>query len=213
MKHWHYIASTLSILALLSGCAGQRAMQKETTSAEVETTAITGQDTAITEKEDTQEVATEAPVTEPAWKTYSSEQSFMDVTFGKDQLSSAVRFQAIYDSILIVSATPILGIEIARLEATPTEVTILDKTKRQYATMDYETLNQYITPALRWEDLQAMASGEGMDPKTHTLEMGYSLRGKTIKIRIRYNQLLKDQPVRAIRFPKANYKETDILKW
>ena len=63
----------------------------------------------------------------PAWHTCVIQNARVTVNKDGSKFSSSVTMQVVRDSMLVISVTPLLGIELYRLEATPFEVIGFDK--------------------------------------------------------------------------------------
>jgi len=120
--------------------------------------------------------------------------------------------QTVRDSMLVISVMPLLGMEMLRLEATPEQMTAIDKMHGQYAVTTYEALNSKITPALTWQILQQITSAElpTGDQKARLL---YSFGDETVEIIIDYTPRQLDVPVRVTQQRVDRLKKIDINRW
>jgi hypothetical protein len=100
----------------------------------------------------------------------------------------------------------------ARLEATPEELTAIDKVHNVYATATYKELNKKLTPKITWKQLQQLASAElpTGDEKAH---LQYVFDDKTIDLTIYYTPRKTDVPVKMNGLRLNKYTKIDISKW
>lgn len=160
------------------------------------------------------QVVTPAPVEEPkpaiTWHTCLVENAEGTVYVGKDTYRSSITMSTTLDSLIILSVTPMLGIELFRLEATPEEVVVVDKMQRRYIRCSYEDINRYVIPAVTYSDLQLMASGEVLVPEQPQGRYTYSALGKTIGLSITYPVRQLDTPIRQRRIDTTRYQLLSI---
>ena len=83
----------------------------------------------------------------PAWHTCLIQGARATVPTNEERLSANVTMQTVHDSMLVISVMPLLGMEILRVEATPIEVTAIDKLHGRYAKVTYADINRRLTPA------------------------------------------------------------------
>lgn len=153
----------------------------------------------------------------PTWHTCVIRNAQGTVEIGKKdtektKLSANITMQAVRDSLVVISVMPMLGIEMMRIEATPSEVTCIDKLHGQYAVATYDLFNQYITPKLTWETLQQICSAELPHGKEKA-RLQYSFKKQTIDIQIAYPERQLDSPIRIQKQPTRKYKQIDITQW
>lgn len=144
----------------------------------------------------------------PSWHTVSVPAAEAKVTAGSQNISADCQMMVVRDSMLTISVMPMLGIEMLRIEATPDSICVIDKLNRRYAIADYASINRMLTPQLTWEALQQMVSGDKLTDnewKTFT----YSAMGYTATIRLRYNTIHKDVPIRINTVKTARYTRID----
>ena len=148
----------------------------------------------------------------PAWHTCLIQGARATVITNEDKLSANITMQAVHDSMLVISVMPMLGMEMMRLEATPTELTAIDKLHGQYAKATYADLNRKLTPSLNWDILQQLCSAElpTGDEKARLL---YNFGDKSLELIIEYTPRKTDVPVRVMSQPLKKYTEIDISKW
>ncbi len=186
MKKWQnntlYLLLCLIIGAMLCGCAAKKKIA-ETTPAKAEKQA-------------------------PSWHTASVPNAEAKVTANKQSISADCQMSVVRDSMLTISIMPMLGIEMLRIEATPDSICIIDKLNRRYATTDYKTINQVLTPHLTWNVLQEMTAGENITDNEWKLST-YTAMGDSATIRLRYNTIHRDVPVRVSSIKTTRYTRID----
>ena len=118
----------------------------------------------------------------------------------------------VHDSMLVISVMPLLGIEVARFEATPLELTGINKFDGTYATVTFAELNRTLTPSLNWDILQQTCTAE-LPTGAEKARLVYQLGEKTIELIIDYTPRRLDVPVRVSHQNLSRYKKIDINKW
>lgn len=103
--------------------------------------------------------------------------------------------QAIKDSVVVLSITPLLGIEIMRIEATPNNILVVNKANRTYTTIGYDELARWTTPAITFADLQDIANGNGLQEGNNSIHKELNTQLGTIIFQATYQQTAKDQPL------------------
>ena len=159
----------------------------------------------------TQPVAEEQPVV-PAWHTCVMQGARATFTRGEEQISANTTLQVVRDSMLVISIMPIAGMEMARFEATPTEIIGINKLEGTYAVTTYEHLNRKIIPAVTWETLQQLCSAE-LPTGSDNARLVYALGEQKVEIELRYPARKLDVPVRIQHVRTDRYKKVDISKW
>lgn len=129
-----------------------------------------------------------------------------------EQLSATITMQTVHDSLLIISVMPMLGIEMLRVEATPTEVICIDKIHGQYTRATYEIFDKYITPTLNWNILQQTCAAE-LPTGNEKARLQYHFKKHTIELNITYPERQLNTPLRIQRQPLHKYKQIDITQW
>lgn len=127
-------------------------------------------------------------------------------------MSAAIMMQAVRDSMLVISVMPMLGMEMIRLEATPTELTAIDKIHGRYAKASYADLNRKLTPSLNWDVLQQICSAE-LPTGNEKARLQYAFGEQRIELVIDYGKRQLDVPVRVVNQPLKKYTEVDISQW
>ena len=148
----------------------------------------------------------------PAWHTCVIQGARATILLGEEQISSSATLQVVRDSMLVISITPIAGIEIIRIEATPAEVIGISKIDGTYAVASYDEINRKLVPAVTWETLQQLCSAE-LPTGSDQARLVYMLDDKRIELAISYPARRLDVPVRVNHIRTDRYKKVDISKW
>ncbi len=165
---------------------------------------------AKTETETQQEgVKQETQTAENQWHTCLMQNAQGVVTIGEQTVRATCTMQTVRDSIVILSIMPMLGIEMLRIEATPEQITGIDKINRQYAVATYEEVNRYLSPAVSYHDLQALATGELPTGEDEAF-VGYTAGKQTIMLRLTYPARQTDVAVRTRGADLTRYQQIDI---
>lgn len=147
---------------------------------------------------------TETPTEEEKpWHTCLMQSARATLTIDEEIISANCTMQVVRDSMLVISVMPMLGIEVYRIEATPDELIAINKLNHQYLRTDYQQVNRYVTPPLRWEDLQQIASNELPGGPF----VGYAIGEKTIALKITYPEKQTNVPVRAQHIDLSRYEQ------
>ena len=145
----------------------------------------------------------------PAWHTCLIQGARATVTTDEDRVSATVTMQTVRDSMLVISVMPMFGIEMLRIEATPTEMTAIDKIHGQYARATYAELNTKLTPAINWDILQQLCSAE-LPTGNEKARLQYQFEDETIELVITYPERQLDVPVRVQQQRKDNYTQIEV---
>ncbi len=148
----------------------------------------------------------------PTWHTCLIQGAQATVSTETDRISAAVTMQVVRDSMLVISVMPVFGMEMLRLEATPTELTAIDKIHGQYAQTTFADLNRKLTPSLNWDILQQVCSAE-LPTGDEKARLQYLFGDDTIELVINYSPRRLDVPVRVTSLPTKRYTKVDISKW
>ncbi|MBQ7997156.1 MAG: DUF4292 domain-containing protein [Paludibacteraceae bacterium] len=155
-------------------------------------------------------VATE-PET-PSWHTCLIRNARGTITMDDATIAANVTMQTVRDSMIVISVMPLPGIEIARFEATPVEVTGFNKIDGTYATATYAEVNRNLVPNINWDMLQQLCSAE-LPTGDKRARLYYTLGEKTIELVVDYPPRQTDVPVRAEHQRTDRYKKVNITKW
>lgn len=160
-----------------------------------------------TQKVAVQTQSAETPTEEEKpWHTCLMQGARATLTIDEEIISANCTMQVVRDSMLVISVMPMLGIEVYRIEATPDELIAINKLNNQYLRTDYQQVNRYVTPPLRWEDLQQIASNELPGGPF----VGYAIGEKTIALKITYPEKQTNVPVRAQHIDLSRYEQVVV---
>ena len=160
-----------------------------------------------TQKVAVQQQPTETPTEEEKpWHTCLMQGAKATLTIDEEIISANCTMQVVRDSMLVISVMPMLGIEVYRIEATPDELIAINKLNHQYLRTDYQQVNRYVTPPLRWEDLQQIASNELPGGPF----VGYAIGEKTIALKITYPEKQTNVPVRTQHIDLSRYEQVVV---
>lgn len=151
-------------------------------------------------------------VSEPAWHTCLMQGGKASITIDGNKFSGTVNMQTVRDSMLVISVMPIFGIEMVRFEATPLELTGINKIDGTYATLTYAELNRTLSPSLNWDVLQQVCSGE-LPTGSETARLVYLLGDQEVILKITYPARKLDVPVKVKHQNLNKYTKVDIRKW
>ena len=151
-------------------------------------------------------------VSEPTWHTCLIQNARATVTMNEDRLTANVTMQTVRDSMMVISIMPMLGMEMMRIEATPLELTAIDKIHGRYAKATYAALNNRLTPSLNWDILQQLCSAE-LPTGSERARLVYSFGEQMIELVIDYPARKIDVPVRVTSLPLNKYQQVDISRW
>ena len=145
----------------------------------------------------------------PTWHTCLIQGAQATVITDKDKLSSSVTMQTVRDSMIVISVMPVFGMEMMRVEATPTEFIVIDKIHGQYGKATFAQLNKFLTPALNWDILQQICTAE-LPTGPEKARLVYSFGKKQIELVLNYPPRKTDVPVKMTNQRLTKYTETDI---
>lgn len=155
---------------------------------------------------------TNPPSEIPSWHTCLIQGSRVRVLRGDETLTSTVTLQTVRDSMLVISVTPIMGMEMLRLEATPQTLVGIDKLNGQYAETTFTELNRKLRPELSWKQLQQICTAE-LPTGDRSARLLYAFEDETIEIVLDYGERKLDVPVRVTKQRTDRYTKIDITKW
>ena len=130
----------------------------------------------------------------------------------EDKLSSAVTMQTVHDSMIVISVTPMFGMEMMRVEATPTEIIAIDKLHGRYARGTFTDLNKQLTPSLNWDILQQICTAE-LPTGDKKARLVYTFGKKQIELILDYPPRKIDVPVKMTNQRLTKYTEIDVSKF
>ena len=130
----------------------------------------------------------------------------------EDKLSSSVTMQTVHDSMIVISVMPMLGMEMMRVEATPTQIIAIDKLHGRYAKATYADLNRQLTPSLNWDILQQLCTAE-LPTGPEKARLVYTFGKERLELIINYPPRKLDVPVRMTNQRLTKYTEIDVSKF
>lgn len=93
---------------------------------------------------------------QPQFQTINISKMDVVAVYGTQQLSFRATIKAATDSLLVFSVQPLLGVEMFRVEFTPTSFLIVDKWNRKYTENSYEFLRYKLGVDFNFTILQAL---------------------------------------------------------
>ena len=111
------------------------------------------------------------------------------------------------NELIVLSVTPVMGIELFRLEATPDQVTIIDKLNRRYTIMTYEDINKLSPRRISYKMLQLLINKAGkeinldLQAGTHTLQLKANMGQRE------YNNQKEPQMVNTNKYKQVSLRE------
>ena len=120
--------------------------------------------------------------------------------------------QTVHDSMIVISVMPMLGMEMMRVEATPTQIIAIDKLHGRYAKATYADLNRRLTPSLNWDILQQLCTAE-LPTGPEKARIVYTFGKERLELIIHYPPRKLDVPVRMTNQRLTKYTEIDVSKF
>lgn len=119
--------------------------------------------------------------------------------------------QVVYDSLTVIALQPFPGMEVARIEATPDSVTLIDRMNRRYARVSYGEVVGWTVPAVQYKDIQRAVTGNGTPKEESKRSFSYRAGKHRLDIditcpEIRYNQPMTVRTVRCDRLEEVSVK-------
>jgi len=148
----------------------------------------------------------------PTWHTCIIQGAQATVMTDEDKLSSAVTMQTVHDSMIVISVTPMFGMEMMRVEATPTEIIAIDKLHGRYARGTFADLNKQLKPSLNWDILQQICTAE-LPTGDKKARLVYTFGKKQIELILDYPPRKIDVPVKMTNQRLTKYTEIDVSKF
>ena len=149
---------------------------------------------------------------EKGWHTCLIQGARATVTMNGTPMSASVTMQTVRDSMIVISVMP-MGLELVRFEATPTEVTGINKLDATYATATFAEINRNLVPSVNWDVLQQLCTAE-LPTGNEQAHMKYTMGSQTIELLLTYPAARKlDVAVRVSHQNVSRYKKIDISKW
>jgi hypothetical protein len=104
------------------------------------------------------------------------------------------------------------GMEMMRVEATPTEIIAIDKLHGRYARGTFADLNKQLTPSLNWDILQQICTAE-LPTGDKKARLVYTFGKKQIELILDYPPRKIDVPVKMTNQRLTKYTEIDVSKF
>lgn len=95
---------------------------------------------------------------QPTFATLHISKMSVVATYGTQQLSFRATVKLLTDSLLVLSVQPVAGIEMFRVEFTPSQFVVVDKWNRRYTENSYDFLRYKLGVDLRFDVLQNIVS-------------------------------------------------------
>ena len=149
---------------------------------------------------------------ETQWHTMQAKN--VRTTLWVDQKTYTVNctYQAVRDSMIVVSVRPLLGIEVARIEATPKQVVVIDKVHAEYTPVNYKTLNLVVKPHVTYKTLQEFVSGKGTD-KDGNAALFFTAQKHHVAIKTEWrDKIALDEPVKVQGMNLERYKAVSVME-
>lgn len=134
----------------------------------------------------------------------------LHVEIDDKQYDVTASMQTTSKSYAVLSITPLLGIELARIEAMEDSVWVIDKVHRQYSVVSYSQLNTIVRPSVHLKELEEIVMGIGLQEGQNTLSLNYKALNHSIKVDITYPNIVYDQPVNFRRQELSRYQRIPI---
>ena len=148
----------------------------------------------------------------PAWHTCLIQGAQATVITDEDKVSSSVTMQTVHDSMIVISVMPMLGMEMMRVEATPTQIIAIDKLHGRYAKATFADLNRRLTPSLNWDILQQLCTAE-LPTGPEKARLVYTFGKERLELIINYTPRKLDVPVRMTNQRLTKYTEIDVSRF
>lgn len=214
----HSTCIWIMALALLSSCAGTRNTTRKHPKTDSTLTIAQPIDTSgiISIADTTSRDTLKVEVTKPQpnkptgrWHTFQTPNAMVSLTMGKQDMNVKCQVQAVWDSILIVSVSPVLGIELLRAEVTPNNLLLVDKMHKRYSLVTYEEANQLIVPAISYNDLQDICTGAIPINATNG-QIAYRANGQNVRLSVKCSQSKIDAPLHIQRMTMQSYTQVNL---
>lgn len=199
-----YLLLSISIV-LLSGCHKRHSGKHP--AADSDTTAV-AVDTTTAQPQTTEPQQPPVVVWTPQYQS-AILRGQCEISYGKHHLSTAATGYYLADSIIILSAQPLLGIEAARAEATADGVIVVDKINRQYASCTYPQLSSMAGQKITFRILEQMLEEQAIGmPIGSPITLSY----EGITAQLTMQQVRTNTDVNATRLRLNNYTRTTLNK-
>ena len=128
MKRNFIYLSLFIMVAMVSSCSSTKKMTKSVTVGD------------LTEREYVDKIIDNSNKFDVIW----AKSVFTLIFDKKDPISVSGTMRIKRGEVVMLSAVPLLGIEVARVEITPSGVLVIDRMKKRYVKVSYSELNNYL---------------------------------------------------------------------
>lgn len=154
---------------LLSGCAARKAVVK-----------TEPQKPVVTEGQTEVQKMVQAA---PEFQSAQASKVKVVLEYAERKITANGAIDLIKDSLLIVSVQPLLGIELFRMEMTPTRILVVDKMNRRYVVAAFADLQKEMGFEVNFENIQSLCMSHlflvgQTEKQMHTLEPMVSHEGE-----------------------------------
>lgn len=108
----------------------------------------------------------------PRWEAVTGKVAFTLNAGGKGPVSLNATMRMKKGEVIQLSVAPLLGIEVARMEITPTRILAIDRLHKRYVEISFETLSGMLHTDLDFNSLQSLFLNEVFLPGKTRLEAG-----------------------------------------
>lgn len=143
------------------------------------------------------------------WHTYRMDRAQAKVEIDGQVIYSDCSIQAVYDSLLVVSLKPVLGLEAYRLEVNKEGVRIIDRLQQRYTEADYKLINSVLRPPMSLRTWQEWLTVQVKEVKPLT----YSALGHTVTVEVNSSAIVLDEGARPKRADITFYQNMNIMKF
>lgn len=165
MKRNFIYLSLFIMVAMVSSCSSTKKMTKSVTVGD------------LTEREYVDKIIDNSNKFDVIW----AKSVFTLIFDKKDPISVSGTMRIKRGEVVMLSAVPLLGIEVARVEITPSGVLVIDRMKKRYVKVSYSELNNYLKKSFDYNSLEALFINSIFIPGANGLSTHSSDRYKISK--------------------------------
>jgi len=155
------------------------------------------------------EPVTPAPAEKRDWNTCTMRGAKAKVSMGGKTFTSTCSTQAVWDSLVVISITPVFGIEVFRIEATPHDVTVINRNDKEYYRATYAEINAVVRPFVTYADLRSLASGKTPASAKNGV-LTYTAKQGSASLEMTYTTPTLNKPLTIQRADLKRYTKKDI---
>ena len=152
---------------------------------------------------------TKAAEEKAPWHTYRMDRAQAKVEIDGQVIYSDCSIQAVYDSLIVVSLKPVLGLEAYRLEVNKDGVRIIDRLQQRYTEADYKLINSVLRPPMSLRTWQEWLTTQTKEVKPLT----YSALGHTVTVEVNTSAIAIDEGARPKQADMTFYQNMNIMKF